>query len=466
MFSIKNRKLSGPTLPRPAHTPGFELVFFVVNCLKHPTDLRPRAGRERELQSTFDIYTTLKKKLSGLSYHNVDLCLPAAAIVANLLFRNTSERRKKRSARKLLWREPKLTNANALSGQVISWNLERADHKKNVHELHTHLSSADEKWTLVHIADITKDYRKAVRPKHLWRALLMTFSIQAERQHFIFVWAALVYTMKYLDALERKGIPSSITKLVSYNSSNIPECFLVAACNSHAVPTFSVQHSLYQDYYATPPLDVINYENVVAKSLLVWSEFCRGQIIAFYERNGRTPNFEMPVTGYLNFSPRRGSLKQPNAEPKTILCLLPRDEIDSSILLMKILLDMDEQHQILVRFHPVASRDKILPAPLPANFAIDQEPLLSTTLSKRDISVAVGFNTTSLFDALLFDIPCALFSAPDGTYHINNFPCFETREELERFIKTPRLTRDIADYVLGAHISRYSEILNSCNTPV
>jgi hypothetical protein len=438
----------------------------MVDCPKYITVRRPLAGREQELHSTFEIYAGLKTKLSGLTYHNVDLCSPAAAIIANLLFRDASDRKKKRSARKLLWREPRLSNAETFNGKVISWNNERADHKRNVQSLHSHLCSAGEGWTMAHISEITKDYRNALRPKHLWRALSMTFSIQVKRQHFLFVWAALAYTMKYLDALERKGIPSRITKLVSYNSSNIPECFLVAACNSHGISTFSVQHSLYQDYKADPPLDVINYENVVAQNLLVWSEFCRSQIITFHERIDRTPSFSMPVAGYLNFSALREGPRLPNTENCKILCLLPRDEIASSLLLLNILRKLDQHHEIIIRFHPVAPRDKILPAPIPANFSVDKEPLLSATLSNRNISLAVGFNTTGLFDALLYDIPCALFSAPDATYQIDNFPCFGSQEELERFIETPRFSREVADYVLGAHIMRYSEIIDSHNPVV
>lgn len=413
------------------------------------------------MQSTFDIYSQLKKQLTGLSYRGVDLSRPAAAVLANLLYRKASAHRKKRSARKLFWREPKLTNQSEFKGKVVTWNNARADHKRNIEALHEYLDSSSDPVNLVHIADMAADYRLVFRPGILLRSFLMTLKAGIERQYFVYVWAALTYTMKYYDCLEKSGIPSRITKLISYNSSNVPECFLVAACNKRNTPTFSVQHSLYQDYEGDPPLDVINYENVVAQNLLVWSEFCRDQILDFYRRTEREMHFGMPIAGYLNFSSIPREHPPLINESNKILCLLPRDETASSVLLISLLRELDQRYEVLVRFHPVSQRDKILPSPIPANFTIDSEELLNKTLHSHKFFLAVGFNTTSLFDTLLFNIPCALFCAPDSTFHINELPNFSTRNELEALIPNLKPTPDVANYILGAHTMRYKETIGA-----
>ncbi|MCW1935674.1 hypothetical protein OMD46_04005 [Pseudomonas sp. MDMC_285] len=38
---------------------------------------------------------------------------------------------------------------------------------------------------------------------------------------------------------------------------------------------------------------------MTADALLVWSEFCRKQIEAFFQRDGQPADFAMPLAGYL-----------------------------------------------------------------------------------------------------------------------------------------------------------------------
>tara|TARA_R110000765_G_scaffold331430_2_gene422192 strand:+ start:501 stop:1529 length:1029 start_codon:yes stop_codon:yes gene_type:complete len=339
------------------------------------------------MQSKYEIYSDIKEKLSGLTYKGIDLCGPASAILANIIFSKRSDRKKYRSAIKLLWREPKHTYRSEITGNIVTWNTTRIDHKKNAEQITKTISGREAKFKLIHIPNIQSDYKNRISLKIFFEAFKITRSIRVTKSHFLYVLAAITYTIRQYDSLTKYRIPEKIDILIAYNSSNIPECFLTTLCKSYKIPTFSIQHALYQDYKKEVPLDVINYENVTAETLLVWSAFCRNQILDFYNRENRTPNFKMPVAGYLKKTKLSTCRSAHNRNNSQILCLLPRDEIDSSISLLEILKSFHPSQKFIIRFHPVSNIAKIVSDKLPDNFTIDTSDSLDTTLEKYEISL-------------------------------------------------------------------------------
>ncbi|MEH6492219.1 hypothetical protein [Halopseudomonas sp.] len=411
------------------------------------------------MQSKFKTYSDIKKKLSGLTYKGVDICGPASAILANIIFSKKSDRKKYRGAIKLLWRKPKHTYKNELTGHILTWNNPRIDHKKNAEQITKRISSPKAKFRLVHIPDIQADYKNGTSLKILFEALKITRSTQVEKKHFLYVLAAVTYTIRQYETLIKHKIPEQIKTLIAYNSSNIPECFLTTLCRSYKIPTFSIQHALYQSYKNEVPLDVINYENVTAETLLVWSTFCKNQILEFYDRENRTPNFKMPIAGYLKKIKPLAYPSTTNTNHSHILCLLPRDETSSSISLLEILKTADTSQRFIIRLHPISDKEKIIPGTLPGNFIIDTSDSIDTTLESNKISLAVGFNSTSIFDVLLYDIPCAIYDAPDCTLKPPGIPTFKTLQELRIILSEKHSGLAAADYILGATISKYTEIV-------
>lgn len=59
--------------------------------------------------------------------------------------------------------------------------------------------------------------------------------------------------MRYFESVERRDLTSGIERLIAYNSSNVPECFLTTACKRNGIQTFSLQHGLYYDYLIPRP---------------------------------------------------------------------------------------------------------------------------------------------------------------------------------------------------------------------
>ena len=360
-----------------------------------------------------------------------------------------------------MWREPKHTYKNELMGNILTWNNPRADHKKNAEQITKRISTPKAKFKLVHIPDIQANYKNRISLKTLFEAFKIARSTQVKRKHFIYVLAAVAYTIRQYETLIKNKIPEQIKTLIAYNSSNVPECFLITLCRSYKIPTFSIQHALYQNYKNEIPLDVINYENVTAETLLVWSNFCKNQILEFYDRENRKPNFKMPVAGYLKELAPSAYSNPRRTDNSHILCLLPRDETDSSISLLKILKKLEKKQSIMIRFHPASDKEKIIPGKLPENFKIDTSNDLEATLETNNVSLAVGFNSTSIFDVLLYNIPCAIYDAPDCTLKPPEIPTFKTTDELVTASAQQKPIAATADYILGANISNYSEIVAS-----
>lgn len=414
--------------------------------------------------STFATYLALKEQLGRLIYRGYDLCKPSAAILANYLYDSKSAQRKWRKAFKLLWIEPRHSNRHELKGRLLAWNTPRADHKQNAEHLAAVLDTPEQPLRLVHVPDINKDCRRALSLKAPWRALRLTLARQIGPRHFLYTLAALTYSIRYFDSVERDGLTRDITTLVAYNSSNMPECFLTTACRRQGVPTFSLQHGLYYDYLTPPPIAIINYENVTADALLVWSDFCREQIQTFHQRHNRALDFDMPVAGYPKPLPEPGRDRN-SGDQKRILCLLPRTGLETSIRLVTMLGALPDHYRVLLRPHPSLRKNKAFLQSVPATLEIDENPLLQTTLAGQDFRLAVGFNTTSLFDTLLFNVPCAIYQTPQTSFQAPGLPHFADGRQLLQLLEEVPPNRHIAEQVLGAGIFRYAEIINGAQQP-
>lgn len=407
----------------------------------------------------FDVYRAIKRNLHGLTYKGYDLCKPAAAIIANHLNDDKKLLRKWRKAFRLLWIEPRHSNAEALHGRLLAWNTPRADHKLNAERIAQAINSPDHHWRLVQVMDITKDCRRTWNLSTPWRALRLTLASRVGAPHFLYTLAALTYSMRYFESVERRDLTSGIERLIAYNSSNVPECFLTTACKRNGIQTFSLQHGLYYDYLIPPPLAIINYENVTADALLVWSEFCRKQIEAFFQRDGQPADFAMPLAGYLKPVPPACAPVAPGAR-RQMLCLLPRSGLESSIRLVQLLGGLHEHCDVLLRPHPALRKNKVFLEAVPATLEMDENPLLETTLAERDVCLAVGFNTTSLFDTLLVHVPCALYETPQTTFDAPQLPHFVDTAQLLEILEQARPRPDVAVQILGAGLFRYAEIVN------
>lgn len=411
----------------------------------------------------YELYASIKKELKDERYGRYDLCRPVAAILANLLYDKRPPRKKIKRARKLLLLTPKYSAATDISGNVFTWSVERDDHKRSAEDIQRISTYQNQSFQFVRIPDITEDAHKQIDLAALWLAARVAWRSKQSLTNKFYVFCAATYAIKHFKIIEEKGLTKRINRLVTYNSSNIPECFLAAACRAESgIETFSLQHGFYYAHSERPPLSVINYENVTAHYLLVWSEFCREQIAAFHDLHGLSKDFEMLTAGYLKYGTARPMppAEQQASRPPHILCLLPgpKDE-QGCVELLELLCNLPAGYAITVRMHPFMRDSKRLLDVLPAQATLDEGPYLADTLSSQHFTAAVGFNTTSLFETLIVQVPCAVFLASTNSFRNPDIPEFRTVEELVAILGQPHSPAALGDYLLGSETFRYPELI-------
>lgn len=409
----------------------------------------------------YSLYAQTKEKLRFATYRGYNLCTPTAAVLAHLLFDKRSTRKKIRSAVKLIRLTPRYRHHDQLKGDAYIWHCDRDDQTRLALSIGNRLSENQPR-NISYIPAIKDDATKSLDWRAMYSAWRITRRCSLPLLLQFYVFSALCQTIKHFRAIDRLQIPQQLTSLVSFNSANIPECFLVAACRHHGLPTYSLQHGLYHRYHGEQPIDIINYENVTASTLLVWSEFCRAEIAAFHHEIGRTPDYQIQVAGYIDPpEPQTASTASKQAD-KHLLCVLPgKRYVGDSIKLLQLLASLAPHYRLTVRLHPLLTKDAALMAALPSHASLDDSPTLAHALRAEGYDLAIGFNTTSLFEAMLFGVPCALYQAKTLNLITDGIPSFFNAEELAQLADAPIDTRQLAEYILGASCFRYAEIINA-----
>ncbi len=412
----------------------------------------------------YDVYARIKKRLQGERYGVYNLSKPIAAIMANILYDQRPNRKKLKRARKMLLSTPKYSMAPELVGNVCSWSVERDDHRRSAEDIQQISEYQGQGFRFVRICDLSQDSAKKLDVPALWSAARIAWRSRETLINRAFIFCAATYAIKHFKVIDEKGLTQKITRLVAYNSSNIPECFLTTACRAHGIATFSLQHGFYYDHGQKPPLAVINYENVTAQYLLVWSEFCREQISAFHNRQGIEIDFEMLTAGYLKYGTARPApaVATEASARQHILCLLPgpKDE-QGCVELLELLSKLPEDYRITVRMHPFMRKSRRLLDVLPHQASLDEGHYLADTLGAQRFTAAVGFNTTSLFETLIVQVPCAIFLASTNSFRTPEIPEFQTVEELIDLLNNPTSPAELGDYLLGSETFRYPELIGS-----
>jgi len=412
----------------------------------------------------YDVYARIKKRLQGERHGIYDLSKPIAAIMAGILYDKRPNRKKLKRARKLLLSTPKYSMAPELVGNVSTWSVERDDHRRSAEDIQRISEYQGQGFRFVRIRDLSEDSYKKVDISALWSAARIAWRSHETLINRAFIFCAATYAIKHFKVIDKKGLTQKITRLIAYNSSSVPECFLTTACRAHGIATFSLQHGFYYDHGQKPPLAVINYENVTAQYLLVWSEFCREQISVFHRRQRIDIDFEMLTAGYLKYGTARPTPAMPaeaNARPH-ILCLLPgpKDE-QGCVELLELLSKLPEDYRITVRMHPFMRESRRLLDVLPRQATLDEGTYLADTLSAQRFTAAVGFNTTSLFETLIVQVPCAIFLASTNSFRTPEIPEFQTVDELIVLLANPTSPAALGDYLLGSETFRYPELISA-----
>lgn len=410
----------------------------------------------------YELYAKTKENLRLATYAGQNICNPTAAVLAHIFFDRRPIKKKIRKALKLITLTPRYSCRETIRGDSFIWHCDREDQTRLALDISRKISSQKE-LSITFIPGLKDDTYKSLDWPAMYAALKISRTCKQPLIEKFFIFAALCQAIKHVKAIEKHGILDQITSLVSYNSANIPECFLSNACRQHGIKTYSLQHGLYHRYRNERPIDIINYENITAQKLLVWSEFCRSEIVEFHRERGKAPDFEILVAGYISpLEQRTAAREASHGGRKNILCLLPgKRYIKDCVILLDTLNQLPEDYDVIVRLHPLLADNAEIRNALPRTSILDANQSLTQTLLHRRYDVAVGFNTTSLFEAMLFDIPCALYRAPSLNLEAKGIPSFSTAAELIELDHSVTSTQALATYLLGASVFRYGEIISA-----
>lgn len=407
----------------------------------------------------YSLYAKTKENLKHATYAGQRICKPASAVLAHLFFDNRPTLKKIRRAIKLIRLTPRYSCRDELVGYTYIWHCDREDQTRLALDIGRKLAS-DRKLSTTYIPAIKEDTYKSLDWSAMYAALKIAHACKQSLLERFYIFSAVCYTIKQMKAIDHYRITDQITSLISYNSANIPECFLVSACRQRGIRTYSLQHGLYHRYRNESPIDIINYENITAQTLLVWSEFCRAEIAAFHSDRGQSPDFDMQVAGYINpLESQPTTSEHSGATSMNILCLLPgKRYVADSVKLLNELARLPDAYRLTIRLHPLLSGNSALLAALPAGAILDDSPTLRETLCAQHYHLAVGFNTTSLFEVTLFNVPCALYRAPSLNMDAQALPAFSNADELLGLSNSLTDVQALADHMLGASVFRYCDI--------
>ena len=256
--------------------------------------------------------------------------------------------------------------------------------------------------------------------------------------HFNVIILILIINAKYLiDKLETKKY--KYDSYIAFNSSYLFESFLSFYFKKRGKKTQSIQHGMYFDYSNDPPLDIINYENICADELLCWGEYSRKQIYRYVH-----PSVKIIINGY----PRKISYSNGQEKSNKILVLLPREIYLKEIKdLLNILESVNED--IILRPHPTLIEFIEKYAYKKENIEINNETDLLQLFKKYAFKACIGFNSSSLFEAMIFRQNVIRYISSNNEFSLDEIPSFSNKKDIYRAIDASKFIESTHKYNLN-----------------
>jgi hypothetical protein len=201
---------------------------------------------------------------------------------------------------------------------------------------------------------------------------------------------------------------------------------------------------MYFEYLCEVPLDVINYENVCANKILLWGQYSFDQINKYIPSSS-----EALVYGY----PYNAGNKRKNDFVEYVYVLLPRQIYweQSVELLNKLKMS---NGCFIVRPHPSIKGDLSLwvESNKSSQFIIDESLLLESNLVNNCYRLVIGFNTTAVFQSLLYDQKVVIYTSGKDEFLNPGFETFNKEDSFDFVLKK------LEDY----DSSKYFELKKYC----
>jgi hypothetical protein len=255
----------------------------------------------------------------------------------------------------------------------------------------------------------------------LIKAFFFTIKIKCSIKERLKLIIGVSIAFKIIDELEKQTIQCE--KYVAFNSSYLMESFISYYFRNRNIKTCSLQHGMYFQYKGDTPFDVINYENVCADELLLWGEYSNQQVSKFLPASSTCSVYGYPIE---KISKRNKS--------DSILVLLPRDiYLNESMQLLEYLSNFNENY--IVRAHPSILKNIEGINLHKKNIFLDINKTIKETLCSHQYKVVIGFNSTSIFEAILYEQKVLLFKTNSQEFDSSGFSEISVNSDLDECIE-------------------------------
>jgi hypothetical protein len=220
--------------------------------------------------------------------------------------------------------------------------------------------------------------------------------------------ATKITEIKYkLIEVDKYAKKAKIKGFIAFNSSIFDDALLCSVLKRYGIDTFSLQHGYYSIYNNKIPLDIINYENLIADKLLCWGQSTYENMLSFGIKENRLTVLGNPR---IKFS-EKFNLIETNF--KRCLVLLGRDIYhESNIKLLEIISEINKisGEEFLLKLHPTL-RVKKLENKYSGKFKIIKDVIsVKEALNLYNCDMAFSNNTSAFFDALIQGVICFRFT--------------------------------------------------------
>ncbi|MGY9288731.1 hypothetical protein [Citrobacter braakii] len=364
-------------------------------------------------------YIKLKRRFKGILYKQMPLDLVLGSYFAQYSWLERNNRLKFIIG---LFKEAYVVcNSFNKDEKIFSYYIERADYENLIRSYQIHLEDPRlVKWKKISsLRNMLKTVLKL--PKAI--LLILTSDNKLCKPSDV---AFCAFAISTIDRIEKIKLP--IPKVyTAFNSSFKIESFLSCYFRTKGVNTYSIQHGAYFKYNNEIPIDVINYENVCAENLLCWGDYTKDQIQKLMPSNSNAISFGYPLLD------EEKMLWSRNKDDR-ILVILPRVLYEKQIFsLLSILIEFDSR--ILIRPHP-SFKNKLSSyiSDLNLSWDVDNNDILHKTLRDNSFKACIGFNTTAIFECLLYQQRTIQFKSGNDEFFVDGVPLFSDVNELDNLL--------------------------------
>lgn len=256
-------------------------------------------------------------------------------------------------------------------------------------------------------------------------SLLLIYRVNI--RSFTFIFSNVVFALRVIDYLEKRKW--ACKSYFAFNSSHGLESFLSYYFRKKGIKTYSFQHAAYYKYENIIPKDIINYENVCANTLLVWGSYTCEIIEEFLPANTKCLIYGYPgVTSEV--------IAEKKKKDDRILVALPRKiYFEESVKLLESL--ASTKHKFLIRPHPSIreSVEILLSNKKFKNFEIDLTASLKCQLRRFKFCAVISFNSTVLFQSILFGQNVILYRTTKNEFTISGLSEVREKDDLDKELR-------------------------------